>query len=297
MKADKLARENPKLAKQVTQERSAWTPIDWNGSRRQECPECARGPKDRTCGVTVEHDGSGVAHCFRCGYVETRRDERVHRLAGARQERSAATVRHETLSAFGRELWAACAGLAGTIGEAYLQARACVIPPADGDLRFHPALKHGPSGMIGPALVALVTDAVTFQPLTLHRTWIRADGSKAPFDPPRMLLGGHRKAGGVVRLWPEEAVSSGLGLAEGIETALTLAHAFKPVWACVDAGNLASMPVLEGIGSLTIATDNDRAGIAAADACAARWAAQGRDVRIAMPDVEGADMNDMARAA
>jgi putative DNA primase/helicase len=271
--------------------------IDWDGPTRQVCPECGRSPKDRTCGVTVEPDGRGVAHCFRCGYVETCRGSEVHRRAGPQLARTVSSTKHEVLSDYGRELWGECVGLAGTIGASYLCARACVLPPADGHLRYHPALKHYPSGTAGPALVALVTDAATGQPLTLHRTWILASGEKAPVDPPRMLLGGHRKAGGVVRLWPDEAVTMGLGLAEGIETALSLAHAHTPVWACVDAGNLAAMPVLAGIDSLTVAADHDEAGITAAETCARRWADAGREAYIVTPPGQRMDLNDMARAA
>lgn len=182
-------------------------------------------------------------------------------------------------------------------GLAYLTARRCVIPPADGHLRYHPALEHPPSGMVGPALVALVTDAITGTPLTLHRTWICANGSKAPLAPPRMLLAGHRKRGGVVRLWPDEAVTTSLGIAEGIESALSLAHTFTPVWACIDASNLAEFPVLEGIECLTIGADNDPVGIAAASACKERWIRAGRMARIVMPPTPGTDLNDMVRAA
>jgi hypothetical protein len=270
--------------------------VDWDGLRRQECPDCGRGPKDRTCGVTLEHDGSGVAHCFRCGYVETRRGDKVAHRPGAPRTVAAAQQKFETLSDFGRQLWEACGPLRGD-GMAYLEARCCVVPPADGHLRYHPALKHPPSGLVGPALVALVTDAVTGKPLTLHRTWIRADGEKAAVNPPRMLLGAHRKAGGVVRLWPDEAVTAGLGIAEGIETALSLAHAFQPVWACIDAGNLAALPVLAGVEAVTIAADHDPAGISAAEACATRWTEAEREVRIVLPAQHKTDLNDMARAA
>jgi len=138
---------------------------------------------------------------------------------------------------------------------------------------------------------------VSREPLTLHRTWICANGDKAACDPPRMLLGNHRKAGGVIRLWPDDAVTTGLGIAEGIETALSLAHGFTPVWACIDAGNLAAFPVLEGIESLVIAADHDEAGISAANACATRWTDAGREVRIVMPDQAKTDLNDLARAA
>jgi hypothetical protein len=152
-------------------------------------------------------------------------------------------------------------------------------------------LKH-PTGYTGAALVALLRDAVDGTPRTLHRTWVRPDGRKADVDPPRLLLGGHRKAGAVCRLWPDEAVTCGLGIAEGIESALSLAWGFKPVWACVDAGNLAALPVLEGVEALTIAGDHDPAGIKAARECAQRWRAAGRDVRIVMPGAPGRDIND-----
>lgn len=140
--------------------------------------------------------------------------------------------------------------------------------------------------------MALVTDATTRGPLTLHRTWIRRDGTKAPLDPPRLLLKDHSKVGGVIRLWPDEDVSTGLGIAEGIETALSLAHGFSPVWALIDAGNLGELPALDGVGSLVIAADNDEAGRRAAERCCARWLQAGRTVRVVTPEREGADLND-----
>ncbi len=269
--------------------------IDWNGPRRQTCPGCGRGPKDRTCGVTLDERG-GVAHCHRCKYVENRFDDEVRLRPGRQIARPPRIEKHEVLSDYWQRVWNDCRPLSGD-GRAYLEARCCVIPPADGDLRYHPSLKHTPSGTAGPALVALVTDFVTGQPISMHRTWIRADGSKADLDPPRMLIPDHRKAGGVVRLWPDEAVTRGLGIAEGIESALSLAHAFSPVWACIDAGNMAALPVVAGIDSLLIGADNDTAGIAAARSCSANWMAQGREVSVVLPDRHKTDLNDLARAA
>jgi putative DNA primase/helicase len=54
---------------------------------------------------------------------------------------------------------------------------------------------------------------------------------------------------------------------------------------------------VEGIESLTIAVDHDPAGIAAAHTLAARWHAAGREVRIVMPEREGADLNDLVLEA
>ena len=66
----------------------------------------------------------------------------------------------------------------------------------------------------------------------------------------------------MVRLWPDEAVTYGLCVGEGLETCLTAAHGFTPVWACLDAGNLAGLPVLPGVEALTIVADHDEAGLA-----------------------------------
>lgn len=265
--------------------------IDWHdfteGEHRTVCPACGRSKRDKTLGITME-GGNGVAHCFRCNYVETHREDLSEvRRAPALARPATESGKHETLSDYGRALWAACVPLPGTVGEQYLLHRHCVIPP--GDLRFHPNLPHKPSGTGGPALVALVTDAATGEPLTLHRTWITPTG-KADLDPPRMLLGNHRKQGGVIRLWPDEYVTHGLAIAEGTETALSLAHAYQPVWACIDAGNLAALPVLPGIECLVIAADNDPAGLTASHTCAARWAAAGVDVRITQQAAN--DLND-----
>lgn len=136
-------------------------------------------------------------------------------------------AQYETLSTWGRTIWSESHPI--TVGDPagqYFIARSCATPPADGDLRWHPALQH-PNGHSGPALVGLVTD--TANParwLTLHRTWFDPTrpgqkmfvgwpcGSK-----PRLLLAGHRKSGGCIRLYPDASITSALGLAEGIETA------------------------------------------------------------------------------
>jgi len=201
------------------------------------------------------------------------------------------------LSDYARQLWNECRHVSGA-ALAYLQARNCVVPPEDGDLRWHPELRH-PCGYVGPALVALVTHATTREPMSLHRTWIRPDAIKPPEvgDAVRLMLKDHPKQGGVIRLWPDEAVTTGLGVGEGIESCLTLAHLYAPVWSLIDAGNLASFPVLPGVECLVIAVDNDErdTGIKNARACARRWHEAGVRVHTAMPPEKGTDLNDIAK--
>jgi putative DNA primase/helicase len=197
------------------------------------------------------------------------------------------------LSDYGRGFWNECRPIDGTAAE-YLLARRCLIPPKDSDLRWHSTLRH-PSGYVGSALVGLVTDSVTGAPISLHRTWIRPDGTKADIDPPRMLLKDHKKAGGVIRLWPDECATYGLSIAEGIETSLAAAHGTQPIWSTIDAGNLAAFRILPGIDALTIFADNDEAGRKAANACAARWATVA-EVLIVCPDEPGFDIADAVAA-
>ncbi len=269
-----------------------WTSLDL-GTHRLACPACNKSKRDTALAVTIESIGRGVAYCHRCHYVETWRDERTTARVGKPQKAATARQQHEMLSDYGRSLWEKCRPLDGA-ALTYLERRQCVVPPRDSDLRYHPALKHPVTGTEHPALVALVTDAVTNAPMSLHRTYFTRSGEKANVEPVRMLLRGHRKAGGVVRLWADECVTYGLGVAEGIESALSLAHAYTPVWACIDAGNLASFPVLAGIENIVIAQDNDPAGIDAAGECARRWRAAGKSAAIVADKREGADLNDLA---
>lgn len=193
-----------------------------------------------------------------------------------------------------------------SVAAEYLRRRGCIAPSrerspwwpapdifADSALRWFPREEH-PSGWRGPCLVALVTDTTTGRPLTVHRTWLAPDGSsKAPLDRPRLLWPGLPKRGGVVRLVPDDEITVGLAIAEGIETALAFAQVFPTVWACIDAGNLASFPVLDGVESLTICADHDKSGLLAAENCARRWYAARREVRVFVPQCAGRDFADV----
>ncbi|MDZ4254848.1 MAG: toprim domain-containing protein [Sulfuritalea sp.] len=263
------------------------------GENRLPCPICDRGPKDTALSVRLEPDGAVIWHCHRlCGMDGSSRSRDHKTPPQARQAPPRPAERRRGLSDYARQLWTATRPVSGLAAD-YLQARACLLPPNDSDLRYMPALWH-PSGYVGPALVALITDVCTAAPLSLHRTWIRQDGTKADINPPRLLLKDHPVAGGVIRLWPDDAVTAGLGIAEGIETALSLAHGFTPVWSLIDAGHLAKFPILNGIEELIIAADNDDAGRKAANECAARWADHAA-VRIISADADGADLNDECR--
>jgi hypothetical protein len=138
-------------------------------------------------------------------------------------------------------------------------------------------------------MVALMRDIKTNEPVGVHRTALTPDGKKLD----RKMLG---KAGGAcVKLFADEMVGQGLGIAEGIETSLGIIKiGWAPVWACLSAGTLANFPVLNGIEALTVFADNDNAGRSAAHKCVHRWQEAGREARIWVPKVDGQDFAEVA---
>jgi hypothetical protein len=136
-----------------------------------------------------------------------------------------------------------------------------------------------------PAMVALMSHPSTAEPIGILRTFLLSDGSgKAPIEHARMMLG---KAG-IIRLYPDEDVTLGLGICEGIETGLSIAAAgWRPIWAAGSLSMLARFPVLSGIECLTIFSDAKAHEVDGARACADRWAAAGREAVVWIPSAEG----------
>ncbi|MBB3180094.1 toprim domain-containing protein [Variovorax sp. Sphag1AA] len=265
------------------------------GEHRVRCPNCGRDkPGDKTLGVTVDQSGF-VAHCHRCHHIEHAHASRRTKRVGKPPPIARAVARHERLSDAGVALWQSTRELFDDDSPAarYLRARACPIP-RHSSLRWLDRHAH-PSGYCGPCLVALIRDVLTGEPISLHCTWLTRDGTKAPIDPARRFLPGHRKQGGVIELAHPSNFAGVVGVAEGIETGLAMMHVgLEFVWSAIDAGNLAALPVVPGVAQLWIAADGDPPGRSAAESCAARYRASGvDDVRIwHAPD--GLDLADLA---
>lgn len=184
--------------------------------------------------------------------------------------------------------------------EAYLASRGLALPEgAAGEaLRFHPRCPFGRERT--PAMVALVRDIRTNEPIAIHRTALDPYGTKRAIDgKDRMMLGPAR--GGVVKLTPDADVSDGRGVGEGIESVLSLQRvpdwAGGPDWACLSAGSLADFPVLDGIQTLVVAVDNNAAGTQAAARTVMRWHDAGRATFVIMAKRHGDDLNDLVCAA
>ena len=268
------------------------------GTTRFACPACDRGPADKALVVTVRDSGDIVWYCHRCGLRGSESNRWQHPISKRLPNSSRPSADDDRAQAASwqrlKTIWSQSRAIEpGDAAARYLDGRGCARPPERSDLRWHPELRH-PSGWVGPALVARITHAITGEPLTLHRTWLDPKGNgKAAVEPVRLLMKGLGKRLGVVRIWPDETVTTGLAVSEGIETALTAALGFTPVWSCIDAGNLGAIPLLAGVEALTVVIDHDAAGIRAWNHVASSWRSAGREVRRWMPARPGLDLNDL----
>ena len=270
------------------------------------CPGPGHSSRDRSLAVRFNTGGGYVVHSFAGDDPMDCRDH-VDRLLGLPSwkpgERysmkpqvlpsaSAAMDRLRKIE-LARSLYDDSVPTPGTPVDLYLAGR-CLSAPAV--LRYHPACLFGERRR--PAMVAPMVDIHSNRFRGIHRTPIDADGNKAG---EKMMLG--QAAGAVVKLSPDEEVTTVLGIGEGIESALSipmLSDSFGvPVWACLSAGSLAAFPVLSGIECLWIAADHDPSGAGerAARAVVDRWTEVGREVFTIFPTTLKSDVNDIVRSS
>lgn len=159
-------------------------------------------------------------------------------------------------------------------------------------LRFRPQCPFG--DRLHPCLLALYRDIITDEPRAIHRTALSTVGTKID----RKAWGPIR--GAAIKISDNADVTSGLIIGEGLETTLAgMMLGLSPAWATVSAGAIAAFPLLPAIETLTILVDNDESGTGqrAAEQCAARWIAAGREVLRVIPRRIGADLDDIRRAS
>jgi hypothetical protein len=234
------------------------------------------------------------------------------RLAGPAPACLARREMVQPVSQAWRRILTECTPAAGTLAERYLASRGLRLPVDDYDsvLRFHPACPRGAGRY--PAMIGVMTDPVTNEPVGVHRTFLAPDGNgkaRIPLPPDengeikfasaKMTLG-RGVIPGVIRLTADEDATQGLGICEGIETGLAIIqHAgWKPIWKVSGTSGMASFPVLAGIECLTVFADHDaprldgkQPGLDSARECAARWQSAGREVEIKLPP-PGMDWDD-----
>jgi putative DNA primase/helicase len=188
-------------------------------------------------------------------------------------------------------IWNSALATRSTLAETYAARRGITIPLPQ-TIRFHPRLRHTPTGLRFPAIIALVVDMLG-EPVAIHRTFLASDGrDKAPVPRHQQKMALGRLRGGAVRL-AEPEPNEVLAIAEGLETGLSILQVQGlATWVSVGTAGLKQLVLPPCVRDVIIAADGDAAGEAAARSAALRWMREGRRVRIARPPKE-MDFNDL----
>lgn len=193
-------------------------------------------------------------------------------------------------------IWDDARPITGTSAEIYLRRRRISLVPRA--LRFHPLtpLGSGEDVEFRPAMIAALHDGGLHGEgrfVAIQRTFFDRDDARRARDltDPRMTLGRPDRA--AVMLGTATSV---LGLAEGVETALSAMILFGiPVWATLGAERLDQIAIPNRVRQLILFPDNDMAGeIGAANAIKA-YAIPGRDIAVEFPPTGFKDWNDVLR--
>lgn len=189
-------------------------------------------------------------------------------------------------------------GLKNTPAQDYLKSRGIFVIPSSGASRYC-ANQPLNTGGTYQAIWSLVTDSQS-NPCYLHRTLLDG-GKKADVDVTKkqMVLQDstmlEHASSVAIRLFP---VASTLGIAEGIETALSCKQLYSVnTWSVINANFMAKFIAPAGVDHLIIFTDMDphsATGHAAATTCAHKNLLAKNDVRkVSVRWCDHGDFNDL----
>jgi putative DNA primase/helicase len=257
-------------------------------NRHGPCPMC--GGKDRF--RFDDKEGKGTWICNQCGSgdgaelvkrvkgVEYREAAKMVEAVVGKIEKRPERLRAERNRPKMNEMWdhSMRVSLADPVGE-YLSKRCGITSLYPKDLRY-----WGESTML-----AKVRDGEG-DPITIHQTLIKGDKAGV-----RMMLAGSLPPNVAIRLCPQAGPV--LGIAEGIETALSASALFTvPVWAAISAPLLKKWRPPESVERVIVFGDNDEnfTGQEAAYSLA-RSLSGDVEVEVKIPSIPGWDWNDVHR--
>jgi hypothetical protein len=196
---------------------------------------------------------------------------------------------HEASRRAAIRIWGSACSAEASPAERYLRGRGLDV--ASAELRFHPRTPDGPHPhtQYRPALIAAVRDQTGL--VGVHRTFLETHQDRlAPIGQPRRGLG--RFGRGAVRLG---GIAARLGLAEGIETALSATILFGvPCWATLGTERFGLVGLPPEVTELVLFLDHDQGGQRAE--AIARAAYAHLPIETHRPARDGDDWNDVLRA-
>ncbi|WP_420497821.1 DUF7146 domain-containing protein [Xenorhabdus khoisanae] len=281
-------------------------PVTGKNHFKGKCPICDRKGKFRI----DDRDGRGTFICT-ChagdGWklltltqgkeYKTLADE-IDQLLGIQSDKRSVVKKETNITTFRNKVTACYAnlpGLKGTSGEDYLRNRGIHTLPAD-NVKYCPdqPVRNGKL----QAIWALATDSQG-QACYLHRTYLDGD-RKASLEVVKKMNSLQEDSylahvqSVAVRLFP---VDSTLGIAEGIETALSCKQIYGVnTWSTMNAGYMAKFIAPRGVKHLIVFADNDwsATGHAAAMECARKNLKTNNDVeKVSVRWPDHGDFNDM----
>jgi putative DNA primase/helicase len=177
----------------------------------------------------------------------------------------------------------------GDVVDRYLRGRHAGLATYPSCLRISEREPYWNDGSVShhPAMLALITNPLG-EPISVHRTYLAADGGKADVRVQRKAVSPFGP-GPTIRLAPAAAT---MGIAEGIETALSAAKLFGiPTWSVMSDYGIATFEPPPEVRHLIIFADHDEhsAGQRAAATLAARLSIP---TEIKLPLQQG-DWNDV----
>lgn len=195
-----------------------------------------------------------------------------------------------------QDIWDAGRSAQGTLVSTYLRARGCRLPLGT-ELRFSAALYHSEERKSFPAMLARISDEGGF--CAVQRTYLDPAGNRKAQLSDSKAASKKTKGpmcGGAVRLFK---VEERLGLAEGIETAMSASQLYSiPTWATLSANRLAKIEIPKTVRIITIFSDAGSVGVNSAFEAQDYYERQGLQVDVVTPhadfvDKTTSDFNDV----
>lgn len=200
------------------------------------------------------------------------------------------------MQSYARDLWDRCDPIKGTPVQTYLEARGIKFAGNFDSLGYVAGLEHKPTGLRFPAMIGAIRD-LKGDVAAVQRTWLTRDGkSKAQVSSPKMTCG-------PMGSWAVQlgTPTDSLGLAEGIETALSARQIYGiSTWATLSANRLGSIAIPKGVNTVFIFADQGDVGKQAAFDAADNYERLGFGVDVYLPKTQHgdtvSDFNDLVRA-